>query len=509
MTNKLFKISFWAIIIFALIIRLLPARNNNFYFTMDQGNDAVYVREILTRHQILLDGPETGIIGVYHDPFWYYFIGIGYLATGGHPFGAVLMLIILNVATTAIIILKIAKEVSKTTGLLIGFSLQFFWWFYDASRYGFNPFPLVALSIFLILLLGDFLKGRRQSFILAAVPVGLAFHCESAAAITFATLYFLVGCWGIAKKKLAPPIILAGIFLLVLFFVPRLISEIKSGFAQSKVLKRELANPNGIFGQTRYQFISIKFKEILTKRITPQSNEAGIAVLTLVFLLFLKSSPKNQFTRRFTYLSLTLVLISWAWFGSNRGWQVWHTVYIKPILFMAILLMLANIIKVKTNAQRLISLFLLIIILISQMLFFKDRYLQFAYSSNDPSLLTNELAAVDWVYQKSAGRGFYVYSYLPSVYDYPYQYLFWWYGRQHYGYVPCEYSTFPNVDDFFVPGLKHYQSPQKECSQYRFLIVEPDINKHLQDSWLTQVRKDTILLEEATFGAVRVEKRQL
>lgn len=517
MTNKIFKIGFWIVIIFALIIRLLPARNNNFYFTMDQGNDAVYVREIIYRHKIVLIGPETGIAGFHHGPLWYYFIAPGYLIFGGHPFGAVFMLILLNIALTAIIIIKISRHVSKPAGLLIGASLQFFWWFYDTSRWGFNPFPTVFLSIVLIFLLSDFLQEKKRSllslainsYVLAAIPVGLTFNSESAAAVAFLALWLLTGIWGFITKRLTVNVAAISFLVLLLFFIPRTISEIQTDFSQSKVLRREFANPNGVFSQTRYKFISLKFKGILTKRIVPISDEIGIIVLLASFILFLKLEKKNHFVKHFTYLSLVLFVISWAWFGSNRGWQVWHTVYIRPILFIAILLMLANIIKVATSVKKLISLLLLTIILVSQILFFKDRYLQFARPSSDPSLLTNELAAVDWVYQKSQGLGFYVYSYLPSVYDYPYQYLFWWHGRQRYGYVPCEYSTFPNVPDFFVPNYKQYQAPQRECSNLRFLVIEPDINQASQDRWLNQVRKDTILLEEASFGNIRVEKRQL
>lgn len=499
MTNKIFKISFWAIIFFALIIRLLPARGNNFYFTMDQGNDAVHVREILHRHQILLDGPETGIKDFYHGPFWYYFIGIGYALTGGHPFGSVLMLIILNVATTAFIILKVAKETSKATGLLVGVSLQFFWWFYDASRYGFNPFPLVALSILLIFALCDVAKGKPKSFILAAIPVGLAFHTESAGGVAFLVLYLIIGILAIFKRKLKPKIFLIGILLFSIFFIPKLISEIKSDFSQTKTLAREYQNPSGIFSQT----------QSINHRVTPQSDQVGIIILTIVFLLFLKTDKKTHFTKHYVYLTALLVIISFFWFSATSGWQTWHTVYIRPILFIAILLMLADIIKMGTPLKKLVGLCLLAIILISQILFFTNRWRQFARPSNDPSLLTNELAAVDWVYQKSQNQGFYVYSYLPSVYDYPYQYLFWWYGRKQYGYVPCEYSTYPNVPDFFVPGLANYQTPQRPCGNLRFLIIEPDQRKELQNSWLEQVTKGTTLIDETSFGDIKVQIRQL
>ena len=152
---------------------------------------------------------------------------------------------------------------------------------------------------------------------------------------------------------------------------------------------------------------------------------------------------------------------------------------------------------------------LFIFIMGSQLLIFRERYLEYFYPFADASLLVNELAAIDWTYQKSGGQGFYVYSYLPSVYDYPYQYLYWWHGRKKYGYVPCEYATYPKIPDLFVPGVDFYQEPKAPCGTVRFLIVEPDKNEYLRQKWLDGVRSKTKLLEETHVGTIILEKREV
>jgi len=130
---------------------------------MDQANDAIHVREILVDHKLLLRGPETSIFGIYAGPLWYYFIAVGYALFGGHPFGGVFMLIILNVFTLFIIIRRISKEISPMTGIVTGAFLQVSWWFYDLSRYSFNPFPNFFLSVVGIFWLTDFLRGKTES----------------------------------------------------------------------------------------------------------------------------------------------------------------------------------------------------------------------------------------------------------------------------------------------------------------------------------------------------------
>ncbi len=110
---------------------------------MDAGNDAVHVRELLERGQFPVLGPVTGLDGIYAGPGWFYFIAIGYWLFGGHPFGAVFMMIMLNLLLTAILMRRINHEVSPLAAIVVGAGLQMSWRFYDASRYGFNPFPLV------------------------------------------------------------------------------------------------------------------------------------------------------------------------------------------------------------------------------------------------------------------------------------------------------------------------------------------------------------------------------
>lgn len=502
MSKKVFACLFFAILTIAIATRIIPALVNNFYFTMDQGNDAVHVREIINRHQILLRGPETGIPGVYHGVLWYYFISVGYLIFGGHPFGAVFMLITLSVTTTAFLMIVIKRHVSELAALTVGLFLQFYWWFYDASRYGFNPFPLVCLSIFFVVFLSLFNKQKQHYFVLASIPIGFAINSEMAASVAFIITLTIFTIRKLLQKQLELKTILAVIAILALFLFPRFVSEIQTNFSQQKTIIRELKEPKGTFSSTNFEDVSGKFKSILAGRKIPQSEALGIVLFIFVSSIFIKTKNKNRFIRNFSYYSIGLILISYLWFGSNLGWRSWHTVYIRPLFFISLILMALSI-------NKKLGVIVLAIILTTQGLFFFDHYRDNLKITSDQSILANEIAAVDWVYQNSSMQGFYVYSYLPSVLDYPYQYLFWWYGTKTYGYVPCEYSTFPKTPSLFVPGEEYYQGPKKECTNLRFLIIEPDEGETVRQRWIDQVTKDTKLLDSTNIGNIRVEKRQL
>lgn len=489
------------------MIRIIPTLDNNFYFTMDQGNDAVHIREIIYRHQILLLGPETGLKNLYAGPLWYYFAGLGFALWRGHPFGGVFMIIILNIVLTAIIMRKVAKNVSRTAALIIGASLQTSWWFYDTSRYAFNPFPLVFLGFMLIFLLIDFLAGDRKRFVLAAIAVGLGFHTEVAGSIAFSLFYLTVGIYFFLRRKISGKILCLGLLVLCLFLLPYLISELSSGFLQTFTLLREIKNPHGVFSATQFSRITRNFFLVISRSIIRQIPELGVFIVTLITFLIYKQgklNPKiNRFIIHFVTLTFILLGISWLWFSSNKGWHDWQTVYLSPIIFVAVLLMLWGI-------PRKIAIAIFILTLISHLTIFKTRYLEYLHPSHDASILKNELGAIDWVYQKSDGKGFYVYSYLPSVYDYPYQYLFWWYGIKKYGYVPCEYSSFPtSLDDLIIPGWKYYQTPKRKCDNLRFLIIEPDEREILKNQWFKVLSRDTKLISSSYIGKIRVEKREI
>ena len=99
----------------------------------------------------------------------------------------------------------------------------------------------------------------------------------------------------------------------------------------------------------------------------------------------------------------------------------------------------------------------------------------FGKISLDPSLYKNEVAAIDYVYKYAKGQNFKVYTYLPSVYDYPYQYLFWWYGNKKYGYIPGEYAYSPNKPPY-IPSQDKFAGLKTNFSGLVFLIKEPNRN---------------------------------
>lgn len=71
----------------ALVIRFHTVRDL-MVFTYDQGRD-MYVLQEISRGNLTLIGPTTGLQGVFLGPYYYYFLLPGFILTNGNPFGVV------------------------------------------------------------------------------------------------------------------------------------------------------------------------------------------------------------------------------------------------------------------------------------------------------------------------------------------------------------------------------------------------------------------------------------
>lgn len=501
MRQKVFFAFFFLILLFGLLLRVIPAQDHNFFFTMDQADDGVYVREILERKQLVLHGSRTNIPGVYAGPLWYYFLAVGYFFTGGDPFGGVVMVILLNVALTGFLMFVVCQKVGKAEALTLGASLQVFWWFYDTSRWAFNPFPLVACAVSTVILLSLFLGSWHKGFFLAAVSVALAFNFEVAGAVSILIFYLLFSVLYFFKKKISRKRL---VFAFALLVVP-------AGVLFLQLVRRFLANRQGVllpgtetnyFAGTNFQYLAERFTELLSYAVIPYNRVFSLLIFLGLFVWFLKKG-KNEFIRHFSLLTVGLAVIAYFFFGSTRGWYDWHTLYLPVLFFISFALLLLQLPK-KAG-----YLLLVLFILLFWLPVFQERYKEYFKDYKDPGYLSTELEVIDWIYATRENDGFKAYTYMLDQRDYPYQYLFWWWGRKQYGFVPCEYSIYPGGLKLYLPDRDYYTKPSLGCSQFVYLIIEPHKDAEHFSKWYAEVSKGSRLEQEVNVNGVRVEKRRI
>lgn len=474
---------------------------------MDQGRDAVFVRDILRGHHTL-EGPSASIEGIFTGPLWYYLLAMGFFMSGGHPAAGPLILLTINLATVILLAIVLKRKLGKLASLLISGSLVFSASFFETSLFAFNPFLLVSLTLVMILSLSLLSHRRQWLFLVACLSAGLSAHSQIASTLPLVLLVLTAAGVYLYRKVLSLEFFLLGLVTLAIPFIPHYLSEIQSNFSQLRAGLAAFQSSDagvavGATSLVNHLFsTAVEFLSLLGISVVFQSVMAGLIVIAA--LLFLswrnKSAPKSKFSARFIKLSVTLWIINFFWFSASTGLQDWHLVGLPPLVIVSVGLLLQYLPqKIKVAA--------LLGFVALQLSGSIQRAVTLRADTSDPSLLVNELAAIDWTYQQSNGQSFAVYSYLPSIKDYPYQYLYWWHGQETYDRLPCRYAVDSLGASSYVPHAREYQQADRSCSGLVYLIIEPPVHQHLQDQWREYVARGTTLVETTRVGKITVEKR--
>lgn len=473
--NKNFTILVSIILAIGILYRLALTANGNFFFNMDNARDMVDVREMIVLGKLRLTGPTSAIEGLFNGPFWYYLLAIPFVLSGGDPYGSIITEIILW-AIGGFFLLKLVKDY----GSLVVIALGAVWiasnYIVLTNLYAFNPNPVTLLTPLFIYLLVNYLEKKKAfSIITAWFLAGLFFNFEMNFGV-FTPLIILSSILLTNNAKLfRDKFFWIGGLVFILTLAPQIIFDIRHQFLMSKAIISFLTqNSHGNYNFfQRLAVISESFLGVFSATLMNHKN-LSLGILILFLPLFgryikKKADPLVLVSTLFIsipflgYLIIPVTVNAWHLGGSMSAslilvgfliYQLWRRNFFGKMLSvtLAILLIFYSLSNIAN-------------------FFIYER----GEPSMDPSSLRNEIRAIDYVYQKAGGKNFKVYSYLPSVYDYPYQYLFWWYGQKRYGYIPADYAYSANKPPY-IPSQDKFQGRKDNFSGLIFLIKEPDRN---------------------------------
>src|SRR3989344_4958318 len=90
--------------------RVKPVYFQTVPYTFDQGRDFLKTQEIVIYKQPALLGPTTGIPGVNHGVWWYYFLTIPFFVTNGNPMGFYYFILLLALAQLVLFTVFLKKD---------------------------------------------------------------------------------------------------------------------------------------------------------------------------------------------------------------------------------------------------------------------------------------------------------------------------------------------------------------------------------------------------------------
>lgn len=497
------------ILVLGIIYKLAMTANGNFLFHQDSARDMVDIREMVVLNKLRLTGPTTAISGLFDGPAWYYLLSIPFIFSKGDPYASLIMQFILW-AVGGYFLLKIVSGWSK----ILIFPIGFLWIASDyislTTSYAFNPNPVILLTPLFIYLFAKYIQTEKVIYgAISFVLAGLFFNFEMSFGI-FLPVIMLVTILlkrpAIFKKKS----LIAFMFLFAAFVIPQLIFNIKHQGLMFNALIGHIGREGGkIPFVPRLENISSSFYSLSVPLLLNKKYLTALLLLfsVPVFARFMKKAKKDVFV----LIALMFILVPFiGYLFLPITVSPWHL----GGEMIALIVICAFVLKELWGSNffgKVISFVLgFFILYFSFANIFRFFLIDSKKVNMDPSLLKNEIAAVDYVYQKAAGKNFKAYTYLPSVYDYPYQYLFWWYGQKRYGYLPLDYAYAPNKPNY-IGGKESFSATEgsvksRKDSNLVFLIKEPDRN-YTRSGWEGEFFKLKSLGKEMV-GPIEVEIKE-
>lgn len=430
-----FHSKFLNLFIFSLLIflfcyfRLKPIFFQTVPYTYDQGRDFLKVQEIVRDLNPTLIGPTSGIQGLFHGAWWYYFLAIPYIFFSGVPIGFSIFIFISSFFQLIFFSYFLKKEFGWLTSLLFALLITGSSYFISMSFFVISSvftFPFILLFIYATYL---FLKTENKKyFFWLFLWIGFILEAELPTGL-FTGVAFMLTLLLLGKIKLflSKDGLKKAFLGFIIPITPRLLFEVTKGFPQSKTLLKFILSP---------EFHSPKpLIEIFRDRLSLFNNYLissfpfdnsffiyGIFLLSIVgiSIAFVKSSKRNKNFYIFAPLMIVLFFLLsclykdsfWSNYYEGIGYYFILTI---TLGFYGFSFTKNKIIK---NIPWLIFIFLFLFNLLKLTKEIKNNNVP-----NDG--LKKQLETVNRVYELNKGKkDFCVRIYTPPVIPHTYNYLF-------------------------------------------------------------------------------------
>ena len=506
------------IFILACFVRFPQIISGQFQFVFDMGRDMLWTRDIVVLKKLYLIGPWGSISGVFFGPFWYYFLSIPFALSGGNPKASVLAVFSVDLLTI-LLGYFFGKEIkNERLGLLIAFFLAFSPALISASTFAFhaNLLPFTTL-IFIYSLYKLQTKQKAHLYLpLSAFLASLNFHLEPATAI-FTTLTLIVFLFLNLKLLKNLKVLIISILAFIIPFIPQIIFEFRHSFLQTKSLILYFQGENQTLeGKLpilpRINDRLFKFFDLFKQSIFIPNIFVAFLILLVVIIaltiLFRTKKKKQKEAISIILLNLIIPLIGFIFLFSPelKSWYIRGL----PVAYCLLVALVFDLILEKFKKLKAVIFLILIVIFFANVnLLSRLNDIFLGFPEGNAGTFRNQIRTIDWIYQDAGGKDFNVYVYTPPIYDFHYQYLFWWYGKKNYQYEPFEYSYLPGKKDYIK--YKYSYLPQdynnKKPPLPFYLILEPDNDKTKILGWLENFKESKTLTKIILPGQITVEKR--
>lgn len=461
--------------------------SDNLFFGPEQGRDLLVVRDIVLNHNMTLIGPSTDIPGIFHGPIFTYLATIPFIISNGDPVFTLQFFILLH-SLGVFIIYFLGRELwNERVGLVSAAIYVVSYGAIVSSRWLSHPPLSIFLASLFFLFLIKFLKGKRFYLLFASAAFGLLGQAEFVNYLFFGVLVLIIVFLyrkEFFRQRLS--FLLLAFLVLCIFSVGNyVLFDLRNNFLISKNILLSVSGGG-------------KFPTSLT-------DSAVLAISGLFNNFVFYVSPFFPFIGVILLFSCIYVLVS-----TRKSSVFFPVLLLWLVVTPIILILLRHVVLHHYFVGSVVALILLTAILID---FFWEKRFAFGVFLLGLILFINLLAwiknvpdnnnmffqvpqphlhysyqreAIDSIYADAKGAPFSIQAYtIPYWLQEGWEYLFWQYGRQKYGYEPV-----------------------KQGAKKLFVIIQDDPNNMIfQNPWIRDtVSKWGEFVQEKRFGILRVRE---
>lgn len=468
-----------------LVIGLFFRLNHlsNISFSYDQARDAFISQEIIQGH-LKIVGPPTDLQVVFHGPLYYYVLAPLY-ALSLDPRFVVVIFTLLNLSAAVAVGLIIHRHFKSKLASWMGmvlFAISPELIFY--GRFISNvslAIPCLAWGLY-------FLDGWKNSKYLAlsAFLFGLAAQAE----FFLLSLSFIVFLFLLIKKADIRKILLF-IFTYSLAISPYFLAEIKFNFRGLKKILEFTGEASTLNLFELWNRIDAAFSGLFSRNLFPVSGWIGLFIVVVALLLVYRKFH-SLFWFYLLFVVSLLPLLIYAYPG--------------PIFFTigALIPLIIIISSLFKTAPVLGILIFLLVAFFNLPLNFRGVETNTVFTGSETGMiLSDEMALVDSVYQYQPAKSSLEISYnsitSPLYVNTTWAYLFNWYGRSKYGFVPFWHGQ----DQIGRPGVNTLTSGDGK-EKIDLLIIETRVPDHWQKQLIEKESFRAAPFEEKQFGRLKL-----
>lgn len=506
------------IFLVAIIIRFIHF--NSLTFGYDQARDAFAAIRIFKDDPIKIQGPTTDIQGLFHGSLYWYLVAPFYKLSGGNPQAPRIFLLLLNTLNIFFIHFFSKKLFKKESVALVSaflFAVSF-----EATQYArwlSNPTPaLLSIALFYY---GMWLTIQKRSSGVGLMLVGAAVSMQLQVFLVYLSMFFVFVLFYYLKQNRLSSIFTRTNTMLAIvafiFYVPFVISEVKFRFQGSQALLEfftksgdEVKDPIFISNKlVRFYdslVLNVSYNIFDFSRIIPQILLSGL-VIFVIWNIWKKRKERSVFIFLFFWFLSPGLFYA---FEKNNSYflnigNLYPLILLTSFAIHKVIELFSNRLKMYVTVLFLGLIVISNFYLISQ----NNKSGESLFSVQNNINLADEKRMIDWIYKESNGKPFVVNSVTnPLFVNSNWSYLFNWYGKGKYGYMPI-WGGYPQVDVF---GSEVAFSDQKiETGLTHFLIIEPTTGIPHEYILAYRVYEHSRgdFIKSKQFGEFNIEKRIL